>query len=117
MVEEHTRVNGVRLELRRRETVRCQGRESTHDVTIKEKFIPITFREFDRWREETIGEGWRRIPFQSELIETFYFLKVTLEMRWEFDPFVRYRLKISGEILEEEVEDLFTNLVFDLGFD
>ncbi|MGD9397213.1 MAG: hypothetical protein PVJ05_12350 [Candidatus Thorarchaeota archaeon] len=116
MGEEHSRVNGVRLELRRRETVRCQRRESTHDVTIKEKFIPITFREFDRWREETIGEGWRHIPFQSKLIETFYFLKVTLEMRWELDPFVRFRLKISGEKLKEDVEDLFADFAFDLGF-
>ena len=117
MVEEHSRVNGVRLELRRRETVRCQKRESTHDVTIKEKFIPITFREFDRWREETVGEGWRRMPFQSKLIETFYFLKVILEKRWEIDPFVRYRLKISDEKPEEDAEDIFADLVFDLGFD
>jgi len=117
MVEEHSRVNGVRLELRRRETARCQRSERTHDVTIRKKFILITFREFDRWREATIGEGWRRVPFQSKLIETFYFLKVVLEMRWEHDPFVRYRLKISDEKPEEDVEDIFADFALDLGFD
>ena len=57
------------------------------------------------------------MPFQSKLIETFYFLKVILEKRWEIDPFVRYRLKISDEKPEEDAEDIFADLVFDLGFD
>ncbi|MFX1605618.1 MAG: sporulation protein [Promethearchaeota archaeon] len=116
MVEEHSHVNGVRLEIRRRETANCQRTERTHDVTITKKFTPISFRDFDRWKEEIVGKGWRRVPFQSKLIETYYFLKVVLEMKWTFDPFVRYRLKISGEKPEEETMDIFDDFAFDLGF-
>jgi hypothetical protein len=44
-------------------------------------------------------------------------LKVVLEMKWELDPFVTYRIKISGEKPEEEVEDILDAMAIDLGFD
>ncbi|MFW9787658.1 MAG: hypothetical protein ACFFE2_11420 [Candidatus Thorarchaeota archaeon] len=116
MVEEHSRVNGVRLEIRRQEYVRCRGRKHTHDVTIKRKFIPLSDRDFDRWKEEVVGEGWRRVPFSSRLLSTSYFLRIVLEMRWEIDPFVTFQLKVSGETPKEEVEDVLDSLAFDFGF-
>lgn len=117
MVEEHSRVNGVRVEIRRREYAKCRGRDGTHDVTIATEFIPISTGDFHRWKDVLVGANWRRVPFQSKLLRTVYFLKVILEMRWEIDPFVICRLKVSGEKPEEEIEDIFEAIVIDLGFD
>ncbi|MHA2148510.1 MAG: hypothetical protein ACXAAN_07695 [Candidatus Thorarchaeota archaeon] len=117
MVDENSRVTGVRLEVRRREYAKCRKSERTHDVTVRKKFIPLSTNEFHRWREEIVGEGWRRVPFQSKLLKTEYMLKVVLEMKWELDPFVTYRIKISGEKPEKEVEDILDAMAIDLGFD
>jgi hypothetical protein len=116
MVEEHSRVVGVRLEIRRRENAKCGGRKDQHDVTISRKYIPLTTGEFYRWREEIVGEGWKRVPFQSKLLRTSYFLRVVLEMKWDFDPDVTYQIKVSGKEREEEVEDILDTIGFDLGF-
>jgi hypothetical protein len=117
MVDEHSRVNGIRLEIRRREYAKCRSRERTYDVTITSKFIPISFRDFHRWLEEVVGKGWRRVPIQSNLLRTSYYLKAVVEVRWGLDPYVIYGLNISGEKPQEEVVDVFEDLVFDLGFD
>jgi hypothetical protein len=116
MVEEHSRVNGVRLELRRSESVKCGGREDTHQDTLKRRFIPFSPEDFNRWQEEIFGEGWRQVPFKSKLIATTYFLKVVLEKRWEFDPYVNIPVRISGEKQVKEDEDLFDAISYDLGF-
>ena len=116
MVEEHSRVNGVRLEVRRKESVKCGGSEDTHHDTLIRKFIPFSPEDFDRWQEEIIGEGWREVPFISKLIGTTYFLKAILETRWEFDPYVNIPVRISGEKQVEEDEDLFDAISYDLGF-
>ena len=116
MIEEHSRINGVRLEVRWAESVKCGSSRSTHDVTSKSKFIPLSPEDFHRWQEEIIGEGWRRVPFKSKLIATSYFLKIVLEMRWALDPFVNIPLRISGEKHVEEDEDLFDAIAYDLGF-
>lgn len=117
MVEEHSRVNGVRLEIRRREHIKCRSREATHDVTITKKFIPLTYGDFHRWREETVGKGWRRVPFKSKLVGTSYILKVVLEMKWELDPHVSFEIKISGEKPEETFDDILDSIALDLEFD
>ena len=117
MVEEHSRVNGVRLELRRSESVMCANSKSTHDDTLKRKFIPLSSEDFHCWQEEIVGEGWRRVPLKSKLIATTYFLKVVLEMRWELDPFVNIPVRISGEKSDEDADDIFDSIAYDLGFD
>ncbi|MBY8997930.1 MAG: sporulation protein [Candidatus Thorarchaeota archaeon] len=117
MVDEHSRVNGVRVEIRRREYAKCRSNEHTHDVTIATEFIPISAGDFHRWKDALVGGNWRRVPFQSKLLRTTYLLKVVLEMRWDLDPFVTYRLKVSGEKPEEEIEDIFEAIAIDLGFD
>ena len=117
MVEEHSRVNGVRLELRRSESVLCANSKSTHDDTLKRKFIPLSSEDFHCWQEEIVGEGWRRVPLKSKLIATTYFLKVVLEMRWELDPFVNIPVRISGEKSDEDADDIFDSIAYDLGFD
>jgi hypothetical protein len=116
MVEEHSRVTGVRVELRRREHAKCQGRTGNNDETISRKFVPSTPQFFDRWHEVVVGENWRRIPFRSKLMHTAYYLKVVLEMTWEIDPFVTYKLRVSGEQPEEEVDDIFEDIAMDFGF-
>ena len=63
-----------------------------------------------------MGTGWRRVPFRSKLLRTSYSLKVVLEMKWEIDPFVTCRIKISGERPEDEVEDILDAIAIDLGF-
>lgn len=117
MVDEHSRVKGVRLEIRRKEYAKCRRRKRNHSVTIATKIIPLSTRDFHRWKEEVLGKNWRRVPIQSKLLRTEYFLKVVLEMKWELDPFVTFQLKISGENPEEEVEDIFEAIAIDLGFD
>ena len=117
MVEEHSRINGVRLEVRRKESVKCGYRRNTHDVTLKRKFVPFSPDDFHRWQEEIVGEGWRRVPFKSKLIATTYFLKIVLEMRLALDPFVNIPVRISGEKPDEDVDDIFDSIAFDLGFD
>lgn len=116
MVDEHTRVNGVRVEIRRREYAKCRSRKRTHDVTIVTEFIPLSTGDFHRWKDALVGANWRRVPFKSKLLRTSYLLRVVLEMRWELDPFVTYRLKVSGEKPEEEVDDIFEAIAMDLGF-
>ncbi|NHI88317.1 MAG: hypothetical protein EAX87_02270 [Candidatus Thorarchaeota archaeon] len=117
MVEEHSRINGVRFEVRRKEFVKCRNSKDTHDVTLKRKFVPFSPDDFHEWQEEIVGEGWRRVPFKSKLIATTYFLKVVLEMRWEIDPFVNIPVRISGEKPDEDVDDIFDSIAYDLGFD
>ena len=117
MVEEHSRVNGVRLELRRSESVRCAGSKGTHDDTQKRRFIPFSLEDFNSWQEEIVGEGWRRVPFRSKLITTTYFLKVTLETRWALDPYIKIPVRISGEKPDEDVDDIFDSIAYDLGID
>jgi len=114
MVEEHSRASAVRL--RRREYAKCRGSKGTHDVTILRKIISFTAGEFHRWREEVIGEGWKRVPIQSKLLRTSFFLRVVLEMKWDFDPDVTYRIKVSGEKIEEETENILDSIAFDFGF-
>lgn len=116
MVDDHSRVNGVRLEVRKREYAKCRSSKRTHDVTVKKKFIPLSTRDFHRWKEEIVGEGWRRVPFKSKLMRTGYILRVVLEMNWELDPFVTYKIKISGEKPEDEVGDILDAIAMDLGF-
>ena len=116
MVEEHSRVTGVRVEIRRREKAKCRSSRGTHDTTIVSKFFRLSFHDFHRWKEEVVGKGWQRAPFKSKLHNTVYFLKVVLEMKWELDPFVQYGLKVSGEKPEEEVKDILDAIAFDLGF-
>ncbi len=117
MVEEHSRVNGVRIEIRRREYARCRSSKRTHDVTVATEFIPLSTNDFNRWKDALVGANWRRVPFKSKLLRTAYLLRVVLEMRWELDPFVTFRLKVSGEKTEEEIEDIFDAIAIDLGFD
>jgi hypothetical protein len=116
MVEEHSRVSGVRFEVRRREKARCRSQRGSHDVTIVKKFVPISVRDFNGWNEVIIGENWRRVPFRSKLLETSYYLKVILEMRWEIDPFVTHKIKISGEKPETEGDDILDDIPLDFGF-
>ncbi|KXH73524.1 MAG: hypothetical protein AM326_10615 [Candidatus Thorarchaeota archaeon SMTZ-45] len=116
MVDEHSRVNGVRLEIRRKEHIKCRSRNGTHDVVITKKFIPLTTGDFHRWREEIMGKGWQRVPFESKLVRTSYFLKVVLEMKWELDPNVSFKIRISGEKPEETVNDILESIELDLGF-
>jgi hypothetical protein len=116
MVEEHSRVTGVRFEIRRRESAKCSHSTGNNDETIERKFVPLQPHDFGKWREFVLGTEWRRVPFRSKLLKTEYFLKVVLEMRWEIDPFVTYKLRISGKRPEEEEEDIFDDLAIDLGF-
>ena len=47
---------------------------------------------------------------------TSYYLKIVLELKWASDPFVTFKIKISGEKPEEKAEDIFDDLAIDLGF-
>jgi len=116
MVEDHSRVTGVRFEIRRRESAKCRHNKGNNDETMTRKFVPLTPYDFGKWKEVVMGKDWRRVPFKSRFIKTEYFLKVILEMRWEIDPFVTYALRISGERPEEEEEDIFDVLAMDLGY-
>jgi hypothetical protein len=116
MVDQHSRVNGVRIEIRKREYATCQGSDRTNDTTTKMEFIPIEDSGFDRWIEVAMGEGWHHVPFKSRLLATSFYLKVVLEMRWELDPEVKYQLDVSGEKPGEEVEEILNSTTFDLGF-
>lgn len=116
LVEEKPRVTGVRIEIIRRESAMCRRRKSNHDTTISRKFIPLSSQDYNRWNEVIVGADWRRVPFKSKLMATSYYLKIVLELKWASDPFVTFKIKISGEKPEEKAEDIFDDLAIDLGF-
>jgi len=114
-VKERSRIKGVRLDIVKHDDIICQGRNLDGDTGISEKRIPITFRDFDRWIEETIVEDWSNMsPFEGKLIKSSLMLKVVLEVGLSFDPSIEFPLRLSGE--GEKEDDLFDSIELDLGW-
>jgi hypothetical protein len=115
LVKERSRIKGVRIDIVKREDVVCQGRNLNSSSGISEKHIPLTFNDFNRWKEETILEDWSSmVPFEGKLIKSSLYLKVVLEVGLSLDPFIEFPLQLSGE--GEKEEDIFEATEMDFGW-
>ena len=115
LVKERSRIKGVRIDIVKREDVVCQGRNLNSSSGISEKHIPLTFYDFNRWKEETIHEDWSSmVPFEGKLIKSSLYLKVVLEVGLSLDPFIEFPLQLSGE--GEKEEDIFETTEMDFGW-
>ncbi|MGD9397214.1 MAG: sporulation protein [Candidatus Thorarchaeota archaeon] len=115
LVKERSRIKGVRLDIVKHDDVVCQGRTLDSNTGVSEKRIPITYRDFDRWIEETIHEDWSSMgPFEGRLIKSSLMLKVVLEVGLSFDPCIEFPLRLSGE--KEKEDEVFDSIELDLGW-
>ncbi|MFW9963534.1 MAG: hypothetical protein ACFFCX_08225 [Candidatus Sifarchaeia archaeon] len=115
MVGERSRIKGVRLDIAQREDVSCQGRSLNSMKLVREKHIPITYNDYERWIEETLFEDWNTLlPFEGKLIKSSIVLKVVLEIGLSLDPSIELPLKLSGEEKTEDIQ--FESIDLDFGW-
>jgi hypothetical protein len=90
------------------EFVSPKGRKATKKQTLAK----LRFKELElpreMWIDATIDtrSEWLH-PFKSELIETCYKLKVTLDIAWRLDKTIWIPLKITHELSQKDEEDPF----------
>ena len=103
MVSNEAKMRGVRVELIYHEFVSPRG----HKATKKQTLAKLLFDELElprqMWIDATIQtqSEWL-LPFKSELIETYYKLKVTLDIAWRLDKTIWIPLKITHELSEND---------------
>jgi hypothetical protein len=109
MVSSEAKMRGVRVELIYHEFVSPKG----HKATKKQTLAKLLFDELElprqMWLDATIHtQGEWLLPFKSELIETYYKLKVTLDIAWRIDKTIWIPLKITRELGQNDEKDPFT---------
>ena len=114
-VDDRKRMRAVRVEIIKREDVKCGWSDAKNESSVRRKYIELNPEDWGRWKEIRIGEKWQyHLPFQSLLFNMSYHLKVTLEIGWDFDPEIKIPLRISDNAPEEDVLD---QIAMDLGLD
>ena len=108
MVSSEVKIRGVRVELVYHEFVSPKGRKATKKQTLAK----LRFKELElpreMWIDATIGtQGEWLQPFKTELIETYYKLKVTLDIAWRLDKTIWIPLKITHELSQNDEKDPF----------
>jgi hypothetical protein len=108
MVSSEAKIRGVRIELVYHEFVSPEGHESTRKKTLVKLFLEDLELPREMWIDATIGtqDGWLQ-PFKSELIETYYKLKATLDIAWRLDKTIWIPLKITHEPSQNVDKDQF----------
>jgi hypothetical protein len=108
MVSSEAKIRGVRIELVHHESVSPKG----HKATRKQKLAKLFLKELElpreMWINATIStpNEWL-LPFKSELIETYYKLKVTLDIAWRIDKTIWIPLKMTHELKQNDEKDPF----------
>ena len=108
MVSSEAKIRGVRVELVHHEFVSPRG----HKATKRQTLAKLLFKELElpreMWIDATIGtQGEWLQPFKTELIETYYKLKVTLDIAWRLDKTIWIPLKITHELSQNDEKDPF----------
>jgi hypothetical protein len=117
-VSQRERMNGVRLDIRKSEKYECGWGNKSHDWNIRRKYFELKDDDWGRWKELVIGEKWQyHLPFTSQLFQVSYYLKVTLEISWDFDQSVTFPLRFSDIAPEEPKADILDEIAMDLGMD
>ena len=108
MVNSEAKIRGVRIELVYHEFVSPRGHESTRKQTLAELYLEELELPREMWIDATIGtqNEWLQ-PFKSEFIETYYKLKVTLDIAWRIDKTIWIPLKITHELSQNDEKDPF----------
>ncbi len=121
IVDQGKRMNAVRLEIKKLENYKCGWGNKSHESNVREKYIELNNDDWGRWKETIMGEQWKHhLPFTSQLFQVSYYLKVTLEIGWDFDRSVTFPLRFSDvapEKAKESEVDLFDQIAIDLGMD
>jgi len=114
-VEKKKRMRRVRIDIRRREEAKCDWHNMKRDSNMRRRYVNLGEDDWGRWKEKFIGEKWEyHLPFKSKLFRVRYYLEVTLEVGWGFDPSVQIPLIFSD--IEPE-QDVLEEIAMDLGFD
>jgi hypothetical protein len=112
MVGSEAKIRGVRIELVYHEFVSPKGRKATRKQKLAKLFLEELELPRQVWIDATIGtQGEWLLPFKSELIETYYKLKVTLDIAWRIDKTIWIPLKITHKLSQNDEKDQF-----DFGF-
>ena len=108
MVSSEAKMRGVRVELIYHEFVSPKGHKATKKQTLVKLYLAELELPRQMWINATIGtqNEWLQ-PFKSELIETYYKLKVTLDIAWRIDKTIWIPLKITHELRQNDEEDPF----------
>ncbi|MGY5862793.1 MAG: hypothetical protein RTU09_10530, partial [Candidatus Thorarchaeota archaeon] len=109
MVSSEAKMRGIRIELIYHEFVSPRGHKATKKQTLAKLLLDELELPRQMWIDATIGtQGKWLLPFKSELIETYYKLKVTLDIAWRIDKTIWIPLKITHELNQNE-EDPFAS--------
>ncbi len=112
MVGSEAKMRGVRIELIYHEFVSPRGHKATKKQTLAKLLLNELELPRQIWINATIRtQGEWLLPFKSELIETYYKLKVTLDIAWRIDKTIWIPLKITHELSQNDEKDQF-----DFGF-
>ena len=103
MVSNEAKMRGVRVELIYHEFVSPRGHKATKEQTLAKLLFDELELPRQMWIDATIQtqSEWL-LPFKSELIETYYKLKVTLDIAWRLDKTIWIPLKITHELSEND---------------
>jgi len=108
MVSSETKIRGVRIELVYHEFVSPRGHKATRKQTLAKLYLEELELPREMWIDAAIGtQGEWLQPFKSELIETYYKLKVTLDIAWRIDKTIWIPLKITHELNQNDEKDPF----------
>ena len=117
-VDQRERMNRVRLDIRKSEKYECGWGNKSQDWNIRTKYFELRDGDWGRWKELVIGENWQyHLPFTSQLYRISYYLKVTLEISWDFDRSLTFPLRFSDVAPEEPKSDILDEIAMDLGMD
>ena len=108
MVSSEAKMRGVRIELIYHEFVSPKGHKATKKQTLAKLLLDELELPRQMWIDATIHtQGEWLQPFKSELIETYYKLKVTLDIAWRLDKTIWIPLKITHELSQNDKNDQF----------
>jgi len=108
MVSSEPKIRSVRIELVYHEFVSPRGHKATKKQTLAKLFFKELELPREMWIDATIStQGEWLQPFKSELIETYYKLKVTLDIAWRLDKTIWIPLKITHELSQNDEKDPF----------
>ncbi len=104
MVSGDREFRAVRMQVITRESVSPNGNHAQHDSPLAEVYRRKEDISPESWNEISLGVPLRCTPpFQTDLIGFAYWLKVTLDIAWQFDKVLFMPLRFSLE--NHELDD------------
>jgi hypothetical protein len=109
MMRADVKMRGIRVELIYRESVWPDGNNTTHETSLAQVFIPKEEMHYQSWQDVMLElPANLPIPFRSELIETSYHLKITIDIPLMSDKSVFIPLKLGkADDTQREIDELF----------